>query len=145
MIPREIFYERRDRFCRPCEFWRGACLKGHNLASTAGCPVRKFPGVQGAEYATDRAVNQTIPEHKECCNKSKLPPTTWAEVSKQFMSSVVAWIKSGLALTSAKQHGFRYGRCQACDRFKEFYCTECKCVAYIKAKLLTEKCPLGKW
>lgn len=142
MIPHEVFYERRDRHCKPCEHWRGVCLRGHNLASPAGCPLRKFPPIQGADYAKDHepAPVQAV---TGCCGQhDDMPPLSWTDVIKAFTESMIAWAKSGLATVDSTVHGKRYNvGCKVCPHFHGFYCKKCKCIAYLKAKLATEICP----
>lgn len=146
MIDREAFYERRDKHCVPCEFWRGACLKGHALQSAQGCPLRKFPPIAGADYAPDKPVPVEPPQIVSCCGGTPaMPPLTWPEVVRQFGISMARWVAEGCPVVDAHGHGERYGKCKSCTRFVGFYCEVCKCVAYLKAKVATESCPEGKW
>jgi hypothetical protein len=144
MIDRDVFNERRDTFCRQCEWWQGVCLKGHALGSSDGCPLHKFPPVEGAGYAPDKQAEQDSPKLiKGCCGGSDdMPPLTWAQVLIQFTKSIATWIAEGLPLVSSEQHGARYEQCKPCPQFKRFYCKHCKCIAYLKTKLGTEVCPL---
>lgn len=141
MIPSENFYERRDRYCKPCEHWRGVCLRGHNLASPAGCPLKKFPPIQGADYAKDHEPAPVQIEQGCCGQNDGMPPLTWTDVVRAFAESVVNWIKAGLPLVGSEQHGLRYGECKKCPHFQGFYCKKCRCIGYLKTKIGSEKCP----
>lgn len=149
MIDHDVFYERRDKFCAVCEWWKGACLKGHSLASPQGCPIQKFPPVEGASYAPDKEVAQTAPQLVQgCCGSpDDLPPLTWTQVLTSFARSMAAWVSQGLPLVDSKDHGARYDHCKTCPQFSGFYCKHCRCIAYLKTKLATEQCPLDppKW
>lgn len=149
MIARDVFYDRRDSHCRKCEFWKGVCLKGHALSSPQGCPVKKFPPIQNADYAPDREV----PKPGEgggagCCGQAAdMPPVSWGQVVGQFKSAMVDWTKAGLPVVSQEEHSQRVGTCRSneCGQYWLFYCKQCKCVAFLKAKLATEDCPKGLW
>ena len=138
------FYERRDRFCQTCQWWRGVCLKGHALGSPEGCPIQRFPPVEGAAYALNQqAQDQTPHIVKGCCGQSDdMPPLTWAQVLALFAKSMALWITEGLPLANSALHGARYDVCKRCKKFNRFYCKHCKCVAMLKTKLLTSRCPL---
>lgn len=56
MIPRNIFYERLEKHCQGCPDWADMCLRGHSPQSPTGCPLKKFPPVQGAQYDEDRGI-----------------------------------------------------------------------------------------
>ena len=70
-----------------------------------------------------------------------MPPITWVEVARQFASSAIRWTAEGFPVVSTQEHGERYGKCKSCTRFVGFYCSLCRCVAYLKTKLATESCP----
>jgi hypothetical protein len=147
MIPRDEFY-RRLEICRLCEFWRGACLKGHNLASPTGCPVQKFEPIQGSGYAPDRQVPDPEPgvRARGCCGPPQdVPNLSWAEVIASFGASMVHWIKEGLPLADPDLHARRYGVCKECPQYAKFHCKVCKCLVYAKTKLASEVCPESKW
>ncbi len=123
MIDPDVFNDRRDRFCKPCEWWKGVCLKGHSLGSPEGCPIRKFPPVEGAGYAPDKQSDQNAPQLvKGCCGHSEeMPPLTWSQVLIQFTKSLVTWIAQGLPLVDSEKHGARYEQCKPCPKFHRFY------------------------
>lgn len=150
MIDHATFYERRDKFCQVCDWWKGACLKGHSLASPQGCPIQKFPPVEGADYAPDKPTTNDAPQVvQDCCGpgNADLPPMTWPSVLVSFAQSMVKWVAEGLPLADAEKHGARYDQCKLCPQFHRFYCKHCRCVSYLKTKLLSERCPLEppKW
>lgn len=142
MIPADTFNARLQT-CRSCEFWKGVCLRGHKLSSTAGCPLKKFEPIQGAAYATDREPVSTPLQGCGSCHAA--PNLTWTQVLTQFAQAMVNWASSGLATKSSADHAARYAACQKCPKLVSWQCTECKCVAYVKAKLSTESCPLNQW
>lgn len=142
MIEHGIFYQRLP-VCQACSWWRGACTKGHALASPQGCPIQKFPPVEGAGYAADMEVS-TEPQAltKGCCGAdAEMPPLSWAQVLVHFAKSMATWIGQGLPLVDSATHAARYDQCKPCPHFSGFYCKRCKCVAYLKTKLATELCP----
>jgi len=146
VIPHAVFYERRDKYCALCLYWKGVCLKGHTLQSAQGCPLQKFPPLHGADYAPDRAVPdakaQPDPRLADCCTGSTgMPAMAWPQVIQHFAASMAQWVASGLKLADSDRHGQRYGVCKACPRFRGFYCEICKCLAYAKTKLASESCP----
>jgi len=143
MIEQRVFYDRLENHCKLCPHWKGVCLKGHALASDEGCPLQKFPPVNGADYAPERTTAAPAPKIVDCCGAdSRMPPLNWGQVLASFAKSMAEWIKAGLPLVSHKTHGMRYGSCKTCLQFHRFYCKHCKCVAYLKTKLATEQCPL---
>jgi hypothetical protein len=152
MIPRNDFYDRLEHHCQPCSEWDGVCLRGHDLASPTGCPLRKFAPVQAASYDPDRG-RVVQPRNQQGCSgcgaaidADALPPITWPQVIANFAASMTNWIRAGMPLTDANEHGRRYGICTQCQsHFKGYYCKLCRCVCYIKTKPQTEYCPIGKW
>lgn len=146
MIDAVIFYSRQD-VCKQCEFWRGACLRGHVLQGPLGCPLKKFDGVDGTGYATDIPVNvPVLPAPGECCGQSgEIKPMTWIEVWRHLYESIQAWQKAGRPLTGPEVFNQRMAKCKACDEYAWFQCKVCKCIAMAKAKLETEDCPRGYW
>jgi hypothetical protein len=71
-----------------------------------------------------------------------MPPLSWAQVIAAFGKSMVKWVAEGLPLADSALHGVRCDHCKVCPKFNRFYCTHCKCIAYLKTKLATEACPL---
>lgn len=147
MVSREIFYERLNGFCAHCEHWSGVCLKGHDLRSPTGCPVQKFSPVDGAGYDQDRPVAERVLIHGCCGAIETVPKMTWTEVVANFWASMRLWLREGVPLTTMEQHEERFGVCRQnkCGKYKNFQCSICRCVAYAKAKVATEDCPLGMW
>lgn len=142
MIDHDVFYDRLNNHCKLCEWWKNVCLKGHALSSPQGCPVQKFPPVEGAGYAPDKPPDSPVQIVSGCCpDAPEMPPVTWGQVLLQFTASVAAWIKAGMPLATVEEHGQRYGQCRVCPHFNRFYCKKCKCIAYLKTKLATESCP----
>ena len=41
----------------------------------------------------------------------------------------------------------RYAMCKICPAFNKLLrqCNACKCIMFLKVRILHEKCPLGKW
>jgi hypothetical protein len=142
VIKHEVFYDRLNNHCKQCEWWKNVCLKGHGLASPQGCPLQKFPPVDGAGYAPDIPPQKPTVLVSGCCeDAAEMPPLTWGQVLLKFTMSMATWIKAGLPMATIDHHGERYGQCKSCDEFNRFYCKQCKCIAYLKTKLLTEQCP----
>lgn len=153
MIDRTVFYTRLS-ICKACENWKGACLKGHVLQGTLGCPLRKFEGEAGAPYMEDLPV--PLPEQPKtssggCCGaaaaSSDIKPMTWPEVWRHLVSAMSDWKKSGYSLVDSDTYVKRVNTCRTCpkEQYRWFQCKHCRCVVYVKAKLSTETCPYGFW
>lgn len=149
MIPRSIFYDRRDNYCLKCEFWKGRCLKKHALTSPQGCPIKKFPPIQNAGYSPDIEVEPAKPPSGECCGKGgdpDLKPMSWADAAKHLAAAMAQWVRDGCPLTTDEIYQERVGTCQdGCPHFRWFQCRLCKCPIFTKAKVPTEKCDAGRW
>jgi hypothetical protein len=147
MVDREVYYSRLRQHCLQCPAWDGFCTKGHPLTSAAACPEGKFPALPGFENAEPEPVTVHKVEYTSpCCqNSPDMPTLSWGTVLKQFASAMLRWAAEGLPVVDSKTHGQRTGTCDGCPFRKNFYCGECKCVYYLKAKLATETCPKQKW
>jgi hypothetical protein len=150
MIGRSIFYERL-LVCKACEFWRGACLKGHVLQGTLGCPLKKFEGVAAAGYMDDLPVpTPELPAVSAtgCCGQvpeGDIKPMSWGEVWRHLVTAMEDWKKAGYPVVTGEVYTERTSTCKACVQYQWFQCKMCKCVIYTKAKLATEDCPIGLW
>jgi len=149
MINAKVFYERQG-ICALCPHWKSVCLKGHGLGSPLGCPERKFPGVEGADYMEDRPpakveVNAVQP----CCGGAaqEVKELTYAEAAAAFVVEMKAWKAAGFPVLPGPQYDERIVICKACPGgFYRFYqCRACKCLIFTKAALPTTVCPGGFW
>lgn len=143
-----IFVERTNH-CRPCEFWRGACTRGHALTGDAGCPLQKFPGINGAGHQPDVSPAPTLPSTSagSCCGgrPAELRPVTWSQVWQQLVAAEKRWRDAGHPLAGPAEYARRTGLCKGCEHYQWFQCRQCMCVVPVKAKVQTETCPAGKW
>jgi len=152
MIDSPTFYHRLAT-CKACDLWRGACLKGHVLQGTLGCPLKKFEGIQGVGYMDDLPVpTPELPavSSQGCCGAAvdgELAPLTWGEVWRHLMVSVAEWQKAGYPTVNGEAYVQRINTCRGCPKgqYQWFQCKHCKCIVYSKAKLATEDCPYGLW
>jgi len=150
MIQRDIFYTRLS-ICKQCEFWRGACLKGHVLQGSLGCPLKKFEGVDAVGYMDDIPVpTPELPavSSSGCCGakpEGDLLPMSWGEVWRHLLKAMEEWKKAGFPLTPPELYSKRITTCKKCTEYQWFQCKQCRCLVLTKAKLLTEACPIGKW
>jgi hypothetical protein len=127
--------KQRNSICNACGHWqRGVCNLGHALQSTYGCPLKKFPPIGAASY---------LKLDMERYHRSK--PLTWPRVLEIFAESMVRWVRAKIPLVSGVKHGARFSKCRVCPLYRNFQCTACSCLAYIKAKLATEICPENLW
>jgi hypothetical protein len=143
MIRHDIFYGRIETYCKHCEFWTGhACRKGHLPSSSTGCPMKRFEPVNGADYDLDREPDPAEP-NMGCCggNGKEMSDLSWNQVLLHFAMSMVKWGLAGMPVVPEKTHGERYAKCRSCPHIRGFWCSKCKCVAYLKTKLATEGCP----
>jgi hypothetical protein len=150
VIPKNVFYARRDNHCTKCEFWKGACLKGHQLSSPQGCPIKKFDPINGADYAPDRPALEApaVPPPGNCCGKGddELKPMSWAQAITHLKDSMAQWERDGWPLLPDASYQARVNRCQdECPHYRWFQCRLCKCFVFTKAKLPHETCPAGRW
>lgn len=149
MIDRATFYRRLEQNCKKCDFWKGACLKGHALSSPQGCPIKKFPPVQGADYAPDRNVRPApeVPMPGNCCGSdADLKPMNWSQAASHLTASLATWARDGFKTTPDDVYNERVGTCQDnCPSYKWFQCRMCKCLVFTKAKIPSERCPAERW
>lgn len=148
MIDRAVFYDRRDNYCKPCEFWRGRCRRGHSLTSPQGCPIKKFPPIQNAGYAVDQPPEPVQANPTGCCGRtdSDLQPMTWKEAAEHLAASMAAWAKTGFKITSDDVYDERAATCQDnCPHYRWFQCRLCRCLIFTKARIPTEECPVKRW
>lgn len=89
-----------------------------------------------------------MPAETKCCGPSgpvpltgPLPSVTEAQHVKFFAASMEQWLKAGAPLVNKATHEERFAKCQACEFFSGFWCNKCRCIAYAKTKLATERCP----
>ena len=69
----------------------------------------------------------------------------WRQIMANFATSMLKWAREGLKTVPSQQHMERYRKCNSCEKFSNYRCSECGCVCWLKTKLATEKCPLNKW
>lgn len=150
MIDRSVFSLRLP-VCKACEFWRGACLKGHALKGDFGCPLKKFDGINGAGFLEDLPVPAPeLPTPGEpCCGAGTgdIKPMAWLQVWDHLRQSMAAWKKAGFPMLSGAPYIERINTCKVCPKgqYRWFQCRHCRCPIYSKAKLATEECPFGLW
>lgn len=147
MISAEVFRQRRA-LCLACEHWAGACLKRHTLQAPVGCPARKFPPVDGADYLPDLApiARPAPPTGTACCGQSaELKPLTYTQAVAHLTQSMSVWADAGFPFAPANVYEKRVALCKACEHYRFFQCKLCHCIVLSKAKLATEACPTGKW
>jgi len=151
MINAKAFYERQG-ICRACSHWKGVCLKGHGLASPLGCPERRFPGVEGADYMEDRPPSKVeVNPVQPCCGGrgavSEVKELTYTEAAAAFVRDMKTWKEAGFPVLPELEYNARVTICKSCPGgFYRFYqCRACKCIIFSKAKLKTTVCPGGYW
>lgn len=65
---------------------------------------------------------------------------------KSFLTTLLAYINSGLENVSTQEYQSRIMICFRCDkRTRDWKCSECGCNLELKAKWAVAKCPLEKW
>lgn len=149
MIDRDVFYARKET-CAQCEFWKGVCLKGHALQSPTGCPIKKFEPIEGASFHPDREVPKITAASGDCCSGhavegDTMKPLSWGEVFQSLVASMKKWKAAGTPIASDALYFQRIQVCRKCNHYRWFQCRLCHCLAPVKAKLLTERCPAGFW
>jgi hypothetical protein len=148
MIDYLVFYDRFNTHCKPCPHFQGSkCRKGHSLASPNGCPIQKFPPLDGASYDMDQEPDPMLEPTCAGCTavNHNMPDMTWPQVIQHFTSSMIRWAAAGMPLVSDTEHAQRQQTCQACPRRKNHWCSICHCLIYLKSKVRTESCPEYRW
>jgi hypothetical protein len=59
--------------------------------------------------------------------------------------SMAKYVGSGMKTVPAEVHGERLRVCRACEHHTGLRCRVCGCFTEVKARMLHEECPLGKW
>lgn len=62
-----------------------------------------------------------------------------------FIKSMSRWVKQGLPVVDKNEQQRRLDICERCPFFTGTTCKLCGCFTKFKTKLLTEKCPDGRW
>ena len=84
------------------------------------------------------------PLFKECTSTApSFPPLM--EQAKNFVGSVVEYVKSGFDDVTDEEHAKRMEICQGCEFFHNGSCQKCGCSCNFKARMRAMKCPLNKW
>lgn len=65
--------------------------------------------------------------------------------SIELTQSITTWAKAGMPLSKLETLQVRLNTCKTCEHFKGGICDKCGCVIFIKARLATSQCPIGKW
>ena len=73
-----------------------------------------------------------------CRNKV---PLTQGQLVVNLAKSLTKWIAGGLKVVDSREHAKRLSICEQCEFYKDFRCTLCGCIMYIKSKLATSYCP----
>jgi hypothetical protein len=145
---------KRKENCNQCAFnFVGKCQKAlhQNLQSlwiTGNCPENRW------EHLTEDVTPYIILQQQEsewAEKKKKQTPPPLKKQIKTFVKSMAIWAKNLFPVASKKTYEKRLSICNGC----EFYdpsgwggrgkCLKCGCCTSAKAKLKTEKCPIGKW
>ena len=115
------------------------------LLSTSGnsklCPKCK----DMVQVEEEGKVEQGIEVGEKVVEKGELPPLM--EQAANFGHSMVNFAASGFKTTGKGDYDRRLSICHACpaNMFNGGRCMDCGCVVALKAKVETEKCPLGFW
>lgn len=81
-----------------------------------------------------------------CCGKApKGLRYSWPQVVLEFGKSQLEFARAGMPMVQSEEHERRLAVCKSCHEYQWNVCQVCKCLSYIKAKLATEHCPIGKW
>jgi hypothetical protein len=150
-----LLRKRRDN-CSRCTFNSGGrCEKAshQNLRSlwiTGGCPENRWEHLV-KDITPYMLLQQREHEWAEKKKKQKQNPPPLKKQIKNFIKSMAFWAKNLFPVASKKTYEKRLSICSGC----EFYdpsgwkgrgkCLKCGCCTSAKAKLKTEKCPIGKW
>lgn len=63
----------------------------------------------------------------------------------KFFKAMKEWVKQGLPVVDKNEQQRRLDICERCPFFTGTTCKLCGCFTKFKTKLLTEKCPDGRW
>lgn len=135
-------FDRRLQTCEACEFFKNrVCTRGHILQSMLGCPLKRFPGMNGLGYAEVQNPTPAPPGPCGGCGGDTLPKSmSWPEVLAEFYKTTSEWARLGFPLSDNEEHSRRLKLCAPCPHYRHFQCALCKCFVFIKAKLLSAHC-----
>ena len=80
----------------------------------------------------------------EGCSFPSLPGQI-KNVTLSVMGAINHAFKTGQVLASKEEITNRVSTCEACDLLVENRCSACGCYVALKAGLMSEKCPKGRW
>jgi hypothetical protein len=81
--------------------------------------------------------------------KSNYPPI--GQMAQTVTESAINWLGRGAPISSEKLINQRKVICEGCEFWnpqpiKGFgRCKKCGCLTWVKIRMATEKCPIGKW
>ena len=67
------------------------------------------------------------------------------ESASNLATAVIEHTRSGLQEVSEEERQRRLELCEGCPQLTGGRCAACGCFVSLKAKWLSQKCPLGKW
>jgi hypothetical protein len=65
--------------------------------------------------------------------------------AQKLGESISTWAKAGMPLSKIETLQARLNTCKTCEHFKGGVCGKCGCIIFLKARLATSQCPIGKW
>jgi len=86
---------------------------------------------------------------KESTNEIKLPKI--ATMAKTAITSTAHWLSSGARKASDEVIQKRLSECKGCEFWNSSAfnntgrCMKCGCSTWVKLRMDTEKCPIGRW
>lgn len=129
-------------YCKQCKVFSGDNCKD----PTCECGGELKQSSSGSDILCTKCGNiKKVGEEEEVVEKRELPPLT--EQAANFGKSMVNFAASGFKTTGKGDYDRRLSICHACpaNMFNGGRCMDCGCVVALKAKVETEKCPLGFW
>jgi|688.fasta_scaffold06405_14 hypothetical protein len=105
------------------------------------CPLKK--------WGTHPTCNKNT--HLKSHPKISFELPTNSQMAKSVVGSLSKWVGGGFKQVQEKEFDQRLSHCKQCEFWnsKGFNnsgrCMKCGCSTWIKLRMATEKCPIGKW
>jgi len=83
--------------------------------------------------------------HEKFQNLYVRKPIKLKTKAKNFFKEIWLWVMAGFKLTPNQIKNKRLKICKSCYFFENNKCQKCGCFTNFKTRLISSKCPIGKW
>ena len=133
-------------YCPVCDPRKLRTIDGKYKGIRRECQKRPPPKEPASpkRAAPERPGMKAAPVASRGCGTCKKMPGM-AQLAKNIGTAAVNFAKSGFKIADDKLFEARLTVCNTCPHRVEGRCSLCGCFIVPKAKLLSEKCPDGRW